>query len=343
MVIRTHGMRHTPDQRSREENRQTSGGRVVSSNEHIVSVSWVLLPWSHVHRQEMNAVNWKPMAQLLAETRKNTVYLHHFVKVVELWEYLWKEMRRDTTLEKCPDAAFPRRRHALWTMTSQQIRVRAGTVFGMIEYDFCVQEALREEFAEMQPVFKNIDDLEPFMHRCAEEHLVMATQRYKLVGSYRGDNILLATHLLRWYLDHGLEVTRVYQVIEYDPLPCFRRFGDAVSTARHEGDVHPHKVIIADTMKLLRNSGYRKTTTNVDRHRDVKYCTEKAASITVYDRPFRHVDVVVDDAYEIDTKKKTVTYARPVHMGFFVLQYAKMRMLQFYHDLINRYLDRPLF
>ena len=77
-----------------------------------------------------------------------------------------------------------------------------------------------------------------------------------LVGSYRGDKILLATPLLRWYMDHGLEVTHVYQVIEYDPIPCFRRFGDAVSTARREGDVHSHKAIIADTMKLLENSGY---------------------------------------------------------------------------------------
>ena len=33
--------------------------------------------------------------------------------------------------------------------------------------------------------------------------------------------------------------------------------------------------------------------------------------------------------------KKTVTYTLPVHVGFFVLQYAKMRMLQFYYDFIN--------
>ena len=42
-------------------------------------------------------------------------------------------------------------------------------------------------------------------------------------------------------------------------------------------------------------------------------------------------------------KKKTVTCALPLHVGFFVLHYAKMRMLQFYYDLINRYLERPLF
>ena len=138
-------------------------------------------------------------------------------------------------------------------------------------------------------------------------------------------------------------MTRVYQVIEYEPNPCFRRFGDAVSTARREGDVHPHKAIIADTMKLLGKSGYGKTITNVDRHRDVKYCTEVEASRMINDRRFLQVDVVVDNAYEIEMNKRTVTYALPIHVGFFVLQYAKMRMLQFYYDFIDRYLERPLF
>ena len=299
--------------------------------------------------KEVNEVNGKPMAELLAETRKNTAYLRHFVKVVELWECEWKETRRDPVVKKCLDAAFPRRRHARWKMTSQQILsgVRAGTVFGLIECDLCVPEALREHFAEMQPVFKNIhltrDDLGPFMRRYAEEHNIMATPIRMLVGSYRGDKILLATPLLRWYMDHGLEVTHVYQVVEYDPVPCFRRFGDAVPTARREGDVHSHKAIIADTMKLLGNSGYGKTITNVDRHRDVNYCTEKAASLMGNDRRFRQLDVVVDDGYEIEMNKKTVTYTLPVHVGFFVLQYAKMRMLQFYYDFIDRYLERPLF
>ena len=106
----------------------------------------------------MNAVNEKPMTQLLAETRKNTAYLRHFVKVVELWEYVWKKMRRDPAVKKCLDAAFPRRRHARWTMRSQQILsgVRAGTVFSMIEYDICIPVDLREHFAETQPVFKNV-------------------------------------------------------------------------------------------------------------------------------------------------------------------------------------------
>ncbi len=75
----------------------------------------------------------------------------------------------------------------------------------------------------------------------------------------------------------------------------------------------------------------------------MKYYTEVEASRMINDRRFRQLDVVVDNAYEIEMSKRTVTYALPIHVGFFVLQYAKMRMLQFYYDFIDRYLERPLF
>ena len=45
----------------------------------------------------------------------------------------------------------------------------------------------------------------------------------------------------------------------------------------------------------------------------------------------------------VEMSKRTVAYTLPIHVGFFVLQYAKMRMLQFYYDFINRYVERPLF
>ena len=140
---------------------------------------------------ETNAVNGKPMTQLLAETRKNTAYLRHFVKVVELWECQWKNMRKDAAVKRCLDAAFPRRRHTKWKMTQQQILtdVRTGTLFGMIECDVRVPEELRAHFAEMQPVFKNVnmtrDDLGPFMRRYAEDHDIMTRPRRMLVGSFR--------------------------------------------------------------------------------------------------------------------------------------------------------------
>ena len=96
-------------------------------------------------------------------------------------------------------------------------------------------------------------------------------------------------------------------------------------------------------MKLLGNSGYGKTVTNVDRHHDVKYCTEVGTSALINNKRFRQLDVVTDDAYEIEMNKSVVKYTLPLHIGFFVYQYAKLRVLQFYYDFVDMYIERPLF
>ena len=168
------------------------------------------------------------MAVLLADTKKHSAYLRRHVNVIEMWECQWKRERDPPPRQK-------------WTMTQQQIiaAVVDGTLFGMIECDIRVPSELRAKFAEMQPIFKNAtvtrDDIGPFMREYAEENDIMSTPRRMLVGSYHGKKILLATPLLQWYLAHDLVVDRVYQIVEYERKPCFRQFGESVSTARRAG------------------------------------------------------------------------------------------------------------
>ena len=50
-----------------------------------------------------------------------------------------------------------------------------------------------------------------------------------------------------------------------------------------------------------------------------------------------------DDYYEIEASKSRLNLDLPVQLGFFILQYAKLRMLQFYYDLLDRYVDRSDF
>ena len=289
-------------------------------------------------QNETNSVNGKTMAVLLEDTKKNTAYLRRHVKVVEMWECDWKELRKEPDVKSF---LAPARRQK-WNMTQNEIlaAVIDGTLFGMIECDIHVPPELRPYFSEMQPIFKNAnvsrDDIGPYMRQYAEENDIMSTPRRMLVGSYRGDKILLTTPLLRWYIAHGLVVDHVYQVVEYEPKPCFRNFGESVSTARRNGDVDPEKAIIGDTMKLLGNSAYGKTVTNVDKHRDVRYCTEVGTSSCINNKRFRQLDVVAEDAYEVTSSKARVTYDLPHHIGFFVYQYAKLRMLEFYYDFVDR-------
>ena len=153
-------------------------------------------------QNETNSVSGKTMATLLEKTRCNTAYLRRHVKVVEMWDCEWKEVRNESDVKTfLAPSSRPR-----WTMTQQQIlaAVVDGTLFGMVECDVRVPEELQDYFSEMQPVFKNAsvtrDEIGPFMRQYVEEHDILSKPRVMLVGNFRGVKILLATPLLRWYL-----------------------------------------------------------------------------------------------------------------------------------------------
>ena len=128
-------------------------------------------------------------------------------------------------------------------------------MFGYVEVDIRVKEHLKEKFSKMCPIFKNTeisrDDIGEFMKAYAEEHNIMAQPCCSLIRIMKREKVLLATLLLKWYLEHGLKVTKVHHVIKFTPEPCFTPFRDAVADARRAGDADPSKAIIADTMEFV--------------------------------------------------------------------------------------------
>ena len=61
----------------------------------------------------------------------------------------------------------------------------------------------------------------------------------------------MITPLLTWYIKHGLEVTKIHQIIEFAPKSCFKAFADRVSNDRRNGDSDPALKVVAETSKLI--------------------------------------------------------------------------------------------
>ena len=55
---------------------------------------------------------------------------------------------------------------------------------------------------------------------------------------------------------------------------------------------------------------------------------------------FRKIDEINKDTFEVQSCKKAIKLNLPLQIGFFVYQNAKLRMLQFYYDFLDKYLDR---
>ena len=75
----------------------------------------------------------------------------------------------------------------------------------------------------------------------------------------------------------------------------------------------------------------------------MEYCSDAEASRKVNTHLFRKLENITEDTYEVESCKKTVKLNLTIQVGFFVYQYAKLRMLQFYYDFLDKYLDRADF
>ena len=165
----------------------------------------------------------------------------------------------------------------------------------------------------------------------------------KLMGTLSAKRILLYEPLLQWYINHGAVIKKVYRTIDYTPAKIFPWFVEEVTEARRTGDVDKSKALLADIFKLLGNSGYGKLIEALERQTNVIYTKdEKVVDRALRSAYFSDLDEI-GEAYELESRKARITIRRPFQIGIAVYQLAKLRMLEFYYDFLDRYIDRKDF
>ena len=214
-------------------------------------------------------------------------------------------------------------------------------MFGLVQCDIFVPKELKYHFKELPPIFKNtyvsIDDIGSHMKAYCIERNLMSQPRRTLISSFYGKDILLTTPLLKWYIEHGLKIKKIHQIVEYRPQNCFKNFANTVTRARIMGDQNQDSSILADTMKLIGNSAYGKTLENLSTHCHNKYVQD--SSKLVNNPMFRKQTPIDAEIMEVEMGRRSVNWNLPLQIGFFVYQYAKMKMLQFYYDCLLKYFD----
>ena len=177
-----------------------------------------------------------------------------------------------------------------------------------------------------------------------QNHLEMEclnTHHRRMLMGDEGGKILLVTPLLNWYLDHGMKVTRVYQVVEFNAEACFKSFVNIVTEARRAGDEWPEMEIIGNTMKLMGNSGYGSVMMDKTKHCDIKYVKgDRETCLAVNQDKFRNVTCLEEEFYEIEMAETKIVMDLPIQLGYFILHFAKLKMLEFNHDFLDVYVDR---
>ena len=227
-------------------------------------------------------------------------------------------------------------------------RLKEKSWFGYAEVDIEIPNRLHQKFEEMCPFFHNKEVPAKAVPKHMKEYLKatgrkLVEKNKKLLGTLSAEKILLYEPLLQWYINHGAKITRIYRTIDYKPKKIFTWFVEEVTEARRTGDVDKSKALLADVFKLLGNSGYGKLIEALERQTNVIYTKdEKVVDRALRSAYFSDLDEI-GEAYELESRKARITIRRPFQVGIAVYQLAKLRMLEFYYDFLDRYLDRADF
>ena len=231
-------------------------------------------------------------------------------------------------------------------------------IFGMFEVDIEVPEVWRGNFKNHLPPMKYFEEMSPLfatvevpytsfgkhMQDFVENENLSKNPRKLLIGGMKGEHLLLATPLLKWYLEHGMCVTKIHEVVEYNSAECFKQFMKDVTQARVDGDRNTSLAVQADTMKLIGNSAYGSMIMRKENHTTVIYTKQTKKATKLVNCPyFKKLTEIGNDIFEIEKERKSVKLDMPIQLGYFILQYAKLRMLQLYYDFFDVYLNRTDF
>ena len=219
-------------------------------------------------------------------------------------------------------------------------------LFGFFQVDIEVPEQLLDKFSEFSPLFILSEVPENQIPQHMRDYKINTGRKKiknnkKLLGVMKAEKILLYSPLLKWYLNHGLQVTKVHKYISYTPGRPFKWFPEEVSSARRAADNDKNKKQLGDTAKLKGNSFYGKMIENLEKHMSTKFLTDENLIDKIFRSPyFDDLEEISNGAFEVSQRKRRVTITRPYQCGIAVYQLAKLRMLEFYYDFVDKFCDR---
>ena len=91
-------------------------------------------------------------------------------------------------------------------------------------------------------------------------------------------------------------------------------------------------------MKLLANSSSGYQILNRIRHTVTNILSDEKTHGAINTTFSKQLDHINDQFYEVEMAKTEIEHREPVIVGFFILQYSKLRMLELYYDFFSEIL-----
>ena len=277
----------------------------------------------------------------LDELRRGYIEKKGFT-VIEMWRCdWWRPYKTTTNVKQHIRQNFLYRR----SLTGHQLLegIKKGNLSGYVQCDIEVPKKLRANFDNFRPIFKNSlvskNDIGELMRTYAEEQVILFQPRKKLISCFVFQNRTLITPLFLFYLQLGLVCTKTHRFVEYTPKKYFNTFVPSGVDTRRQSDENANTSVVAETMKNLANSSYGYQIMDISQHTVAKYLIDEKTHAARISELFKKLDHVNNSLCEVELAKAQTEHKEPIIVGFFILQYGKLRMLELYHNIFTRFCD----
>ena len=222
-------------------------------------------------------------------------------------------------------------------------QIRSGKLLGYVQCDIEVSEELQKNFANFPPIFKNKNirrhDFGLLMNGYAEKEGLLCQPRRMLISSYFLENGTLITPLLLFYLDLGLVCKKIIASWKIFQLNVSINLCNLVSMPRREGNKNSNSCVVGETMKFLAIRSYGYQIVDRSRRTVTKNLSDEKTHGATNTKMFKRLDHIIDQLHELELAKAEIEHREPIIVGFFILQYAKLRMLELYYNFFERFFD----
>ena len=263
--------------------------------------------------------------------------------VVEIWECQWKKWRRENIngVKDFVNKRYPYQQSLFKDALIEKIK--RGDLIGEVDCSLEVPEHSYPYFEDFPANFKNFevgrDDIGNHMKEFAERHKLLSKPRKLLISSFKLDRGPNITPLLLFYLEKGVILKNVFCFLKYTPRRCFQSFVQNVVDARREGDRNKESTFVAEIMKLIGNSSYGYQIMDRSRHTTTKYVRGPQVDKFINNRFCKTLNELPEEIYEVELNKTRIIHKEPLLFGFFILQYAKLTMLQLKYNFFSTFCD----
>ena len=120
---------------------------------------------------------------------------------------------------------------------------------------------------------------------------------------------------------------------------CFNSFVQAAVDARRKRDEKFNASVIAETMKLLANSSNGYQIMDRSQHTVTNYLIDEKTHASINSKLFKKLDHMNNSLYEVELVEAEIELKEPIIVGFFILQFKKLRMLELYYNFFTRFCD----